>query len=126
MVLTDEELAALIHVGTDMIFADGKVTEEEKVIMASEIAKKASSPYEYKVISDSAFMMPAKEALMILANMTEPKKKYASGLMASLMVCDGDVDPVEMHVWQILNNLFWGTPHYMEVSEALRYWLNNQ
>lgn len=125
MILTDRELTALVHVGVTMIYADGKAVKEETDLLAAEIAKKTLSKFECKVITDSAEKMSDNDALWILANMTEDKKKYVSGLMASIMVCDGNIDPLEMELWQAFNDVLWENRH-IELSDVLRFWVNNQ
>ena len=50
-------------------------------------------------------------------------QKYVAGYLATIMVCDGDIDDNEMKLWQLTCTLA-GFPT-MNLKEALDYWANN-
>lgn len=123
MVLNGKELSALVKMGVAMALADGKVEETEKVAIVLELVKFGVSETDAEQIIKNGQNMDASVAIATLSAMSNEQKKYATGYMAAIMVSDGNIDPTEVKLWQLICTLS-GFPQ-MNLHEALTFWNNH-
>ncbi len=109
--------------GVAMAMADGKVEEVEKAAIAFELVKFGVKGNDAAVIISNSQIMDASDAIATLSNMTNEQKKYATGYLAAIMASDGDVDPSEVKLWQVICTL--SSFPTMNIHEALLFWNNN-
>lgn len=120
MTLNGKQLSALVKMGVAMALADGKVEETEKVAIAIELVKFGVSNNQATQIIDNSQSMDASDALATLAGMNTEQKKYATGYLAAIMAADGDIDPSEIKMWQLICTL--SSFPTMNIGEALSFW----
>lgn len=123
MILNGKQLSALVKMGVAMAMADGKVEEVEKAAIAFELVKFGVKGNDAAVIISNSQIMDASDAIATLSNMTNEQKKYATGYLAAIMASDGDVDPSEVKLWQVICTL--SSFPTMNIHEALLFWNNN-
>ena len=120
MILTGNQLSALVKMGVAMALADGKVEEMEKVAIAFELVKFGVPQEDAGNIIKNSQSMDFSDALAILATMTAEQKKYATGYLAAVMASDKDIDSTEVKLWQLICTL--GNFPNMNIGEALTFW----
>lgn len=117
------ELCALIKMAFSIAAADGKFVDEEKTAIAFGMAEFGLDANEMKKMTDMTVQLDATAALSILSSMDSSQKKYATGYLAAVMAADGDVDPSEVKMWQLISTLA-GFPT-MSFAEALSFWTSH-
>lgn len=117
------QLSAVVRAAKAMIAADGKIDAAEMKLLAQEMASFNIAPREIETCLKLSDSMEPVTMLATLSAMTDEQKKYVSGFLASIMVCDGDIDDNEMKVWQLTSSLM-GCPT-MTLVDALEFWRNN-
>jgi len=120
MTLNGKQLSALVKMGVAMALADGKFEETEKVAIAMELVKFGVSSTQATQIIANSQSMDASYALATLAEMNTLQKKYATGYFAAVMASDGDIDPSEIKMWQLICTL--SAFPTMNIGEALSFW----
>ena len=114
------ELAAVLKVGYSMVQADGRVDQEELKVLATGIAEFGVDSDHFQMLMGLADSMTPSNMLAILSAMTESQKKFVCGYLATIMICDGDIDDKEMALWTLTSALA-GFPT-MTIQEANEYW----
>lgn len=109
--------------GKAMIAADGKVTAEETMGLAIEVAKFGIPADKLKDLLANSDTMSAEESIIMVANFNQEQKKYATGFLAMLMNADGDIDDSEVKLWKVISTLC-GFPT-MTIQQAIEFWMNN-
>lgn len=120
MTYNGQQLAALVKMGISMAAADGRFADEERIAIIMELANFGVSQNQAQSLLSAAQLMDAAEALSILSSMTNEQKKYATGYLAVIMASDGDIDPSEVKMWQVVCTL--SSFPTMNISEALDFW----
>jgi uncharacterized tellurite resistance protein B-like protein len=120
MTLNGKQLSALVKMGVAMALADGKVEETEKAAIAIELVKFGVTSNQATQIINNSQSMDASDALETLAWMNTEQKKYATGYLAAVMASDGDIDPSEIKMWQLICTL--SAFPTMNIGEALSFW----
>ena len=103
-----------------MALADGKVEETEKAAIAIELVKFGVTSNQATQIINNSQSMDASDALETLAGMNTEQKKYATGYLAAVMASDGNIDPSEIKMWQLICTL--SAFPTMNIGEALSFW----
>lgn len=121
MTFTQSELVALLHVSNKIILADGKISREE-------IEQEAFQFFNFGLSFEEILKMKRikindSDSFIILSGMSQTKKKYASGYLAMLMKCDGDIPISEMEIWKDINEKC-GFP-IISAIEAYNFWVDN-
>ena len=102
MKYTGEQLAALTKMGLAMTFADGKVTDEEKLVLSMNTASfLGSNEAAVTALLSLADSMEFGNAITILSSMSYEQKKYAMGYLVAIMAADGNIDESEMKLWAL-------------------------
>lgn len=120
MTYNGQQLAALVKMGISMAAADGRFADEERIAIIMELANFGVTQNQAQSLLSTAQLMDAAEALSILSSMTNEQKKYATGYLAVIMTSDGDIDPSEVKMWQVVCTL--SSFPTMNISEALNFW----
>lgn len=116
----DKQLAAALKAGHAMVEADGRVDPKEVEILFGGLAERLGTALNRNELVRMADEMETVEMISILSALDEGHKKYIAGYLASIMVSDGDIDDMEMRLWQLLSNLC-AFPK-MTLRQALDFW----
>ncbi len=114
------ELSAVLKAGKCMVLADGKVEDEEMKVLTLGMAEFGVTPDHLKILLALSDAMTPATMLATLAALDDSQKKFVCGFLATIMVCDGDVDDAEVKLWQLTSYLA-GFPT-MSMAEAVDYW----
>lgn len=117
------QLSAIAKAAKAMIAADGRIDDAEMKTLAREMASFNVEPAQFNQILELSDAMEPVTMLSTLSAMSDHQKKYVSGFLAAIMVCDGDIDENEKNVWQLTSTLM--SCPTMTLGEALGYWRNN-
>lgn len=117
------QMSAIVKAAKAMIAADGKIDAEETKLLSKELLSFGVSVEDLKVFFNLSDAMEPTTMIATLSAMNDNQKKYVSGFLASIMVCDGDIDDSEMKLWQLTSTLM-GCPT-MTLGAAIEYWKNN-
>lgn len=120
MKFTGEQLTAILKLGTLMIAADGKVTEEEKNSLLGELLSFNVPPEKAALMFIATQEMETTEPIMIISNLNLEQKKYVTGYLAMLMTSDGDIDDSELKLWRVISSIC-RLPK-MTIEEAVSFW----
>lgn len=123
MVLSNNELAAVLKLGLDMLMADGKVHKNEKKIIATEMMRFGVDETKIEYLSNKAISMTAAVALTFISNMDEEEKKHVAAFLAAVMVADDDIDDKEKALWRFVTAQ--ASLPEMTIQEAVDYWKNH-
>lgn len=124
MEFQDKEFAAALKAGHAMVEADGRVDTKEVEILFGGLAERIGTALNRNEIVRMADEMDTVEMISILSALDTGQKKYIAGYLASIMVSDGDIDDMEMRLWQLLSNLC-NFPK-MTLREALTFWFETE
>lgn len=122
MQLTNIELAAVLKLGMDMLMVDGKIRDEEKAIIAIEIANFGVSPEKLEHLGNLAQAMDPVEAIATVKAFDDEEKKHVTAFLAVIMGSDGEIADSEMKLWCLVSKL--ASLPTMTVKEAIEYWQN--
>lgn len=114
------ELSAVLRIGKCMALADGKVEDEEMKVLALGMAEFGVTPAQFEMLTALSEAMTPATMLATLAALDDDQKKFVCGFLATIMVCDGDIDDAEVKLWQMTSSLA-GFPK-MSASEAVDFW----
>ena len=114
------ELSSLIKMADTIAGADGKFLDEEKAAIALGMAEFGLDAKGSEACLTVAQTLEPAQALGTLSGMTTDQKKYATGYLAFVMAADGDVDPAEIKLWQLISTL--ASFPTMKFPEALNFW----
>lgn len=117
MDLNGLELAAIIKMGTAMVFADGRVEPIEQKVMANEILRFGVKTEDLERILAGATAMDVQVALLTLSQLGSEQKKYVTAYLGTIMASDGKIDDSEMKLWRFVSQVC-NFPT-MSVSEAI-------
>lgn len=123
MTLTTIQLAAILKAGKIMVLADGKIERNEMLVLTHELIKFNVPKDNVQYLLELGDAMEATVMLATLAGLEKEIKKYVAGYLATIMVCDGDIDDNEIKMWKLTCTLA-GFPT-MTLREALDYWKNH-
>ena len=103
-----------------MAWADGKLEDVERAAIFHEMAGFGVSDEDAKNLANEGDGMEFGEAITVLSKMTDEQKRYASGFLAAIMVCDQNIDDAEVNLWQMICTF--GNFPVMTLDEALNFW----
>lgn len=116
------QLAAMVKAGKTMALADGKIEENELLVISSGLMKFGVSKRDFDTILELSDAVSPTDMLSILSKMSYEQKKYVCGYLAAIMASDGDVDDSEVKLWCLISQLA-GFPE-MTLAEAGAFWVN--
>jgi uncharacterized membrane protein YebE (DUF533 family) len=116
------QLAAMVKAGKTMALADGKIEENELLVITSGLKKFGVSKRDFDAILELSEIVNPTDMLSILSKMGNEQKKYVCGYLAAIMASDGDVDDSEVKLWCFISQLA-GFPE-MTLAEAGAFWVN--
>ena len=117
MRLTDNELAAIIHLAKAMAAADGKVESIELLVIARELSRFGVDSSKSNTLLTRSDTMEFSSAIATLSNMSVDNKRYVTAYLGTLMCVDGNVSDSEKALWSLVS-LLCGLPT-MSIKEAL-------
>lgn len=123
MTLTTIQLAAILKAGKIMVLADGKIERNEMLVLTHELIKFNVPEDNVQSLLELGDAMESTVMLATLAGLENETKKHVAGYLATIMVCDGDIDDNEIKMWKLTCTLS-GFPT-MTLKEALDYWKNH-
>lgn len=117
MRLTDNELAAIIHLAKAMAAADGKVESIELLVIARELSRFGVDSSKSNTLLTRSDTMEFSSAIATVSNMSVDNKRYVTAYLGTLMCVDGEVSDSEKALWSFVS-LLCGLPT-MSIKEAL-------
>ena len=117
MRLTDNELAAIIHLAKAMAAADGKVESIELLVIARELSRFGVDSSKSNTLLTRSDTMEFSSAIATVSNMSVDNKRYVTAYLGTLMCVDGNVSDSEKALWSLVS-LLCGLPT-MSIKAAL-------
>lgn len=117
MILTDNELAAVIHLAKAMAAADGKVESIELLVIARELSRFGVDSSKANTLLTRSNTMEFSSAIATVSNMSADNKRYVTAYLGTLMCVDGNASDSEKALWSLIS-LLCGLPT-MSIKEAL-------
>ncbi len=117
------QMTAIIKAATQMIAADGKFEDVETRALSFELVNFGVQPEKLQEMLPLSQAMDAATMIMVLSAMNDDQKRYVSGFLATIMVCDGNIDDSELKLWKLIGTLT--ECPTMTLHEALEYWKNH-
>ena len=114
------QLSAVLKIGNCMVNADGKVDREELKVLCIGMAEFGVDEEHLKLLMALADAMTPATMVATLSALNNDQKKFVCGFLATIMICDGDVDDAEVKLWQMTSTIC-GFPA-MTIAEAAEYW----
>ena len=105
MIFTNHELAAILRLGHAIANADGKVTSEESMMMAHEMARFGVDNDKFDIISKIALTISNGDACQIVSKMTNEEKKYVAAYLGTMCFIDQHVEESETKLWTLISML---------------------
>ena len=117
MTFNGKELIAIIKMAKAMVKADGKIEPSELSVMAVELARFGVPENQLKTLLKASDNMETSQALVLINEMDEERKKYVAAYLGVIMVSDGDVNEQELILWNLVSTLC-SLPE-MNITEAI-------
>ena len=117
MTFNGKELIAIITMAKAMVKADGKIEPSELSVMAVELARFGVPENQLKTLLKASDNMETSQALVLINEMDEERKKYVASYLGVIMVSDGDVNEQELILWNLVSTLC-SLPE-MNITEAI-------
>lgn len=114
-----DELMAIAKIANAMIAADGKVEENEMSSWTLEMERFGIAEAEFRTLYKQSEELDFVNALSVISNFDEERKRYVGAFLGTLMAIDGDIDDAELKLWQLVST-FCDLPT-MSLGEALAY-----
>ncbi|MBP5506284.1 MAG: tellurite resistance protein TerB [Prevotella sp.] len=114
-----DELMAIAKIANAMIAADGKVEENEMSSWTLEMERFGIAEAEFRTLYEQSEELDFVNALSVISNFDEERKRYVGAFLGTLMAIDGDIDDAELKLWQLVST-FCDLPT-MSLGEALAY-----
>lgn len=111
------QMAAILNVGRAMISADGRIDENENVVMALELFSFGVPKEDLEGLYAASDILEPSDAVAIISQFDLEQKTYVASFLGALMAADGDIDDREMVLWRIISDVC-GLPR-MTISEAI-------
>ena len=103
MIMTNQELAAILRLAHAMAMADGKITDDETQMIVNEMSKFGVDVNKAKMLAEIGSQMQYGECCQVVSNMTAEEKKYVTAFLGTLICIDGDIDDAEMKLWSLIS-----------------------
>lgn len=117
MKFSRRQMAAILNVGRAMISADGRIDENENVVMALELFSFGVPKEDLEGLYAASDILEPSDAVAIISQFDLEQKTYVASFLGALMAADGDIDDREMVLWRIISDVC-GLPR-MTISEAI-------
>ena len=117
MTFNGKELIAIIKMAKAMVKADGKIEPSELSVMTVELARFGVPENQLKTLLKALDNMETSQALVLINEMDEERKKYVASYLGVIMVSDGDVNEQELILWNLVSTLC-SLPE-MNITEAI-------
>lgn len=100
MKFSHQQLAAVTKMAMAMATADGITRTEEMNFIAYELSRFGVKPGQVDALIDSTVEQPFDEAIAMIRTLDDEQKLYVSAFLGGVMSCDGEVDLIELRLWQ--------------------------
>lgn len=122
MQFSGKEMAAVLKAAKLMATADGRMTEEEKDVIKTDLNSFGVTidTLQSIALEHQANEMEGAEVITILSQLSYEQKKYVCGYLAAVMAADGEVHEKEQELWSLVS-LLAGFPT-MNIAEAILFW----
>ena len=111
------QMAAILNVGRAMISADGRIDDNENVVMALELFSFGVPKEDLEGLYAASDILKPSEAVAIISLFDLEQKTYVASFLGALMAADGDIDDREVALWRIISDVC-DLPR-MTISEAI-------
>ena len=114
-----DELMAIAKIANAMIAADGKVEDNEMASWTLEMERFGIVEADFRSLYEQSEELQFVDALTVISNFDEERKRYVGAFIGTLMAIDGNIDDAELKLWQLVST-FCNLPT-MSLGEALTY-----
>ena len=114
-----QDRKAIYCIARAMVYADGKVEENELKVFTLEMTRIGCALEEILEFEKGIGSYDAAEAVARISQFSADKKKYVCAVLGALLIVDGDAADDELKLWS-LTSMICGLPT-MTVGEALEY-----
>lgn len=101
MQFTGQELSAIMKLGIAMSGADGHTDNTEVDVVFNELERFGASVIQKLHLTKLSEQMKFDEAIRIISNFDDERKKYVASYLAVIMIADGVIDDKEIALWQL-------------------------
>ena len=122
MQFNGKELTAILKMAKAMVMADKKIEKNELIVLTTELLRFGVPKEDLDLLLEGSDSIEPTEALGILANLDDERKKYVSSYLATIMASDGDIDDKEVELWQFVSTIC-GFPR-MNIADAIKNMAN--
>ncbi len=119
MTFNGEQLSAIYKVAYAMVVADGRVDDNEVMILQGELLRFGVSEEQAATMMNAAKHMEPQKAMEIISKFGQQEKRYVAALLGTIMVADNDLNERELKLWQLTSALC-GLPA-MTINEAATF-----
>lgn len=119
MTFTGNELAAILKLGKMMAKADGRVDDNEMMVITNELLRFGVQRYQISALEGLGDTMGPDALLATVYTMNTEQKKYVTAYLGVILAIDGDIDDAEMRLWSMVTMLC-DLPE-MTIGEATRF-----
>lgn len=117
-----KELSAVVKLALTMIMADGRFDENEKALLALEMARFGVKEDDFARLLVTADAMDTAETVSVISNLANNEKKYVAAVLGTLMAVDKDIDEAEMKLWQLTSTIC--KLPTMNIAQAVEFMAN--
>lgn len=110
---------AIAKIANAMIAADGKVEDNEMASWTLEMERFGIAEADFRSLYEQSEELQFVDALTVISNFDEERKRYVGAFIGTLMAIDGNIDDAELKLWQLVST-FCNLPT-MSLGEALTY-----
>ena len=116
------EYAAIVKLAGVMASADGKVHDNEKLMMLAEGLRFNLTGEKFKEVIELSKGLTPSDSLSFISKMDDVHKRYVAAYLGTMIAIDNDIDDKEIQFWTLVSTLA-GLPT-MNIAEAQQYMSN--
>lgn len=102
-----------------MASADGKVHENERLMLLGEGLRFNLSGEKFKEVIELSKDLTPSDSLSFISKMDDVHKRYVAAYLGTMIAIDGDINSKEIQFWTLVSTLA-GLPT-MNIAEAQQY-----
>lgn len=116
------EYAAIVKLAVVMASADGKVHDNEKMMMTAESLRFGLGGEKLVEILNLAKELTPSDAISFVSKMDNIHKRYVAAYLGTMVAIDDDIDNKEIQYWTLVSTL--ADLPTMNIAEAQEYMSN--
>lgn len=119
MTFTGNELAAILKLGKMMAKADGRIDDNEMMVLTNELLRFGVQRNQIHALEELGNTMGPDALLATVFSMDADQKKYVTAYLGVILAIDNNIDDAEMRLWSMVTMLC-DLPE-MTIGEAMRF-----